>query len=52
MRGNARGNWYKTMTEGITPAYAGKRMLGTFFSTASRDHPRVCGKKLLSMVDW
>ena len=29
----------------ITPAYAGKRMLGIMRTTTAKDHPRVCGEK-------
>ena len=32
---------------GITPAYAGKSLLCMDFCPAYRDHPRVCGEKLL-----
>ena len=32
---------------GITPAYAGKRSRGSNQPTASRDHPRVCGEKVI-----
>ena len=30
---------------GITPAYAGKRLLDTAFTVGTRDHPRLCGEK-------
>ena len=30
---------------GITPAYAGKRLMSSNSLTAHRDHPRVCGEK-------
>ena len=30
---------------GITPAYAGKRIVQTLVHTVDRDHPRVCGEK-------
>ena len=29
----------------ITPAYAGKRVVGGFVGQLSRDHPRLCGEK-------
>ena len=32
---------------GITPAYAGKRVLFRFSRTVSWDHPRLCGEKVL-----
>ena len=31
----------------ITPAYAGKRMLGIMRTTTAKDHPRVCGEKMM-----
>ena len=34
-----------TDTPGITPAYAGKRLLRQLRHITSRDHPRVCGEK-------
>ena len=45
MRGKAVGTcaWY--LLDGITPAYAGKRLnFGGFLKTIW-DHPRVCGEK-------
>ena len=35
---------------GITPAYAGKRRCADLTAAAPRDHPRVCGEKLLSFT--
>ena len=32
---------------GITPAYAGKRICAGLASGAGRDHPRLCGEKVL-----
>ncbi len=32
-------------TEGITPAYAGKRLPHGLRQQLGRDHPRVCGEK-------
>ena len=32
-------------TIGITPAYAGKRIICTLFWLGVRDHPRLCGEK-------
>ena len=39
--------WYRDFCPavGITPAYAGKRHLTKIFSSAARDHPRLCGEK-------
>ena len=34
----------------ITPAYAGKRACTTMATTRHRDHPRVCGEKMMSLV--
>ncbi len=31
---------------GITPAYAGKSVLGSSFITPCEDHPRLCGEKI------
>ena len=33
---------------GITPAYAGKRLLACFWNRQNRDHPRLCGEKVKS----
>ena len=33
---------------GITPAYAGKRLITTMMRNQLRDHPRVCGEKVLN----
>ena len=35
-------------TAGITPAYAGKSSERLQYRTSRRDHPRVCGEKILS----
>ena len=34
----------------ITPAYAGKRRCPRFRPGKTRDHPRVCGEKMVSMI--
>ena len=49
MRG--KGNWTRRSTTSmrITPAYAGKRYAGCDFGNVQRDHPRLCGEKLLSI---
>ena len=36
--------------DGITPAYAGKRLLHTSGDIRGWDHPRVCGEKMVSMI--
>ena len=38
--------------DGITPAYAGKRIKHYGMRTCKRDHPRVCGEKLPLLVCW
>ena len=34
----------------ITPAYAGKSTLTREFGKAGRDHPRVCGEKIVGQI--
>ena len=46
MRGKDYEKELKTKERGITPAYAGKSLLGFLRSGLLRDHPRVCGEKL------
>ena len=36
--------------KGITPAYAGKRVLAGYGREAREDHPRVCGEKLFCLI--
>ena len=45
MRGKASTGGSSCSSEGITPAYAGKRRAGTGQWACHRDHPRVCGEK-------
>ena len=45
MRGKAALSASAAGSEGITPAYAGKRAPFQKKSTPGRDHPRVCGEK-------
>ena len=45
MRGRASGSWKYFCAIGITPAYAGKSSPSQPFSSACRDHPRVCGEE-------
>ena len=45
MRGKAGGGRERHPAEGITPAYAGKRINGRVNQQDERDHPRVCGEK-------
>ena len=37
-------NLFQAVTLGITPACAGKTLLGLTYPLLSEDHPRVCGK--------
>ena len=45
MRGKEFKNMHRTVTGGITPAYAGKSDLVGISSKQLQDHPRVCGEK-------
>ena len=47
MRGKASIYGGSNVTYGITPAYAGKRQKSSIRISAYRDHPRLCGEKLL-----
>ena len=46
-RGKARQGWRGCVCYGITPAWAGKRLLREQSYTIKRDHPRVGGEKHL-----
>ena len=35
---------------GITPAYAGKREMPPTGAARTRDHPRVCGEKVVCLI--
>ena len=48
MRGKVKLDQAEFGTDGITPAYAGKRQLSTLYSRDSEDHPRLCGEKLIT----
>ena len=37
---------------GITPAYAGKRKKALLYGDWNRDHPRICGEKVLCPPPW
>ena len=52
MRGKERQAWPASAAMGITPAYAGKRVVDVPFSTFCWDHPRVCGEKDSSFVKY
>ena len=45
MRGKAPDIQQEKPETGITPAYAGKRLLNLFLMLNGRDHPRICGEK-------
>ena len=47
MRGKVERLGVLRNTFGITPAYAGKSKMKFFDNSRSKDHPRVCGEKLL-----
>ena len=48
MRGKVRKSRLDLVRKGITPAYAGKRMLTASRCPEQKDHPRLCGKKLFA----
>ena len=47
MRGKEVQRWTKSTGKRITPAYAGKSVRSQVLPDAVRDHPRLCGEKLL-----
>ena len=50
MRGKVRPCFLRPSLLGITPAYAGKSSLLISWRTLIRDHPRVCGEKLIEFI--
>ena len=48
MRGKVCGNRRKVRLWRITPAYAGKRQGGDATGIDAKDHPRLCGEKVLT----
>ena len=50
MRGKGAENNFSPMSNRITPAYAGKSVLGDPRRLLSGDHPRLCGEKLPVLV--
>ena len=46
MRGKGRNIDFAVIDEGITPAYAGKRLETASLIVRNQDHPRLCGEKL------
>ena len=50
-RGKVWCNEGETETFRITPACAGKRIFILFLTINDQDHPRVCGEKLIKLLD-
>ena len=50
MRGKEPDTIITELTDGITPAYAGKRVPRVYGLSVPGDHPRVCGEKMVSMI--
>ena len=50
VRGKERLAKNQRSVHGITPAYAGKRKVCDGSRHETRDHPRVCGEKIISML--
>ena len=50
MRGKADAVRSVTPDTGITPAYAGKRLAYVPFGIPRKDHPRLCGEKVLAGI--
>ena len=50
MRGKVVAMTVNANSNGITPAYAGKRPTFRILFTLRRDHPRVCGEKEASPI--
>ena len=46
MRGKASCAICSAVTEGITPAYAGKSVFLLYPALIAEDHPRLCGEKI------
>ena len=46
MRGKGFYRGFRSFSDGITPAYAGKRDKALDGVRRARDHPRLCGEKL------
>ena len=50
MRGKGQPLYIVVSESGITPACAGKSLVRELLLIVSRDHPRVCGEKMVSMI--
>ena len=47
MRGKGHTSNLRTLCNGITPAYAGKRQFCPPAGRTDKDHPRMCGEKMM-----
>ena len=47
MRGKGFYRGFRSFSDGITPAYAGKRDKALDGVRRARDHPRLCGEKIM-----
>ena len=52
MRGKVADVERWTLNRRITPAYAGKSQTTSLTRSTSRDHPRLCGEKRNSLVEF
>ena len=50
MRGKVLATGLHNLVNGITPAYAGKSQYQRTAYQSIRDHPRVCGEKLIGCI--
>ena len=50
MRGKDSRGGLILKDDGITPAYAGKREMPPTGAARTRDHPRVCGEKVVCLI--
>ena len=48
MRGKVVATFSLYQVPGITPAYAGKSLSGAGCIRAEKDHPRLCGEKMIT----
>ena len=51
MRGKEQVTGQTAIAAGITPAHAGKSCIAVRISQEQKDHPRVCGEKLILYTD-
>ena len=52
MRGKGQPGRRGLQVAGITPAYAGKRVMQHPVKRGDGDHPRVCGEKIRAILKW